>query len=210
MRHQEPAGRFVLGLVLEDVHLLQEEAEAVGEEHPGRRAAAQGPELREQLADQAGDDAAVPAHVVEVEQPQGNGPPRIRRHPLRHAPDGAEHRAARGGRQLVGILEEGLRVGQQNALALGEAGKAGAKGVDLRAGGPLLQELPERVELALLQQPVGEGCILHGVQHSQQKVRERDPIAEGRFEPRDAKREGAAHRIEMALVELRRSHAVPL
>jgi hypothetical protein len=111
----------------------------------------------------------------------------------------------------VGVLEERLRVGQQSALAFGQAtGKAGAKGVDLRAGGPLLQELPERVELALLLQPVGEGRILHGIQHSQQQVRERHPIAERGVEPRDAKRERAAYRIEMALVELRRSHAVPL
>ena len=115
------------------------------------------------------------------------------------------------GRQLPGVVEEGLGVGEESALSFGQsAGKAGPEGVDLGTGGPLLEELAERVEQALLEQPVGEGSVLHRVQHPEQEVGKRDSLPERRLEPRDAKREGAAHRIEMALVELRRSHAVPL
>ncbi len=195
--------------ISDHVHLLQEEAEAIGVEHPWGRLPVEAPELCQHLADQSGDDAAVAGHVLEIDQPQ-RGPARVGGHSHRHPIDGAEHHAAGRGRQLVGVLEERPGICEEIPLAVRDAvGKGIAEGIDLRERGTLGEKLTEGGELALLVQLVGEGSILDGVEHAQEQIGEGDMLAKRSRELRDAERKAAAHGLEMALVELRRSHQEP-
>ncbi len=151
---QETADSLVLYLVLEDVHLLQEEAKAVGMDHPRRRLPVEPPELRQHFADQPGDDAAVAGHILEIDQPQRRAA-RVGGHTHGHPIDGAEHHAARRGRQFIGVFEERPGIREEVPLALRDApGKAIAEGIDLRRCGPLGEKLAEGGELALLLQLV--------------------------------------------------------
>ena len=110
----------------------------------------------------------------------------------------------------MAILQERRSVRQEVPLAFGEAGgKGGLERVDLRRRGRLREELAERAELPLLQELVAERGVLHRVQHAQQEVGERHVLPKRWVELRDAEREAPAHRIEVALVELRRSHSFP-
>ncbi len=109
------------------------------------------------------------------------------------------------------ILEERLRVGEEIALAIGDqAGERGAENVHLPPRRRHAHEAAEGLELALLQLPVLERRILDRVEHAQEQVGERDTLAEGQIELRDAESKAAAHRIEMALVEIAGSHSTPL
>ena len=109
----------------------------------------------------------------------------------------------------MAVLEQRCGVAEQRALAVGDAGRErGDERVDLaRASAASARNCAQPLELPLLQPPVGERRVLDGVEHAEQQVRERDPIAERRIELRDAQREAAAHRVEPVLVELR-SHGL--
>ena len=159
-------------------------------EHLRRGVAPERPQPREQLSDHARDDAAVAADVLQIEQAQGARPPRVRCHPLRHPVDRAADDLARRGREAVEVLEERLGVGEEIALAVGDAGrKRGAKCVHLRGRRPLGEELAEGAELPLLQPRVGEGGVLDGIEQAEEQVRERDPRPERQLELRDAEGE---------------------
>src|SRR6185369_1834308 len=91
IRYEEAPGGLVFLLVLEDVHLLEEEPEVVRERGARRRGVpVERPQLRQHLADDTGDKTAVARDIFDIEQLQRRRSPRVDFHPLRHAIQGAK------------------------------------------------------------------------------------------------------------------------
>ena len=209
--NEEATGGLVLVLILEDVDLLQEQPEVIRERGArGGGITIYRPQLREHLADDASDEAAVARHIFGVDELQRHRSPRVGRHSHRHAIECAEGgRADRSG-QGVRLLEQRGGLGEQRALAGAESGrKRGDERVDFRYRRSRPQERAQPLELALLHGLFGEWRILDRVEHAKQQVRERDLIAERRIELGNAHREAAADLVEPALVVRPRFHVMP-